>query len=68
MVYEKMYESNDTPDALPSDTVAATPEAAPPTDPNTTQIQVNVDFLRKTRVHICMPCHHSRACSQNSAS
>ncbi len=23
----------------------------------TTQIQVNVDYLRSTRVHICMPCY-----------
>jgi hypothetical protein len=25
--------------------------------PNQNQIQVNVDFLRTTRVHICMPCY-----------
>ena len=62
MVYEKMYDSNDIPDALPSESQTLPPEpeaapAAPAADPNTTQIQVNVDFLRKTRVHICMPCY-----------
>jgi len=25
--------------------------------PNQTQIQVNLDYLRTTRVHICMPCY-----------
>ena len=62
MVYEKMYDSNDIPDSLPSESQTLPPEpeaapAAPAADPNTTQIQVNVDFLRKTRVHICMPCY-----------
>jgi hypothetical protein len=27
------------------------------TQPGQTQIQVNIDFLRTTRVHICMPCY-----------
>jgi hypothetical protein len=26
-------------------------------DPNQQQIQVNIDYLRTTRVHICMPCY-----------
>ena len=25
--------------------------------PNQTQIQVNIDYLKTTRVHICMPCY-----------
>lgn len=30
----------------------------PPSDPNQQQnIQVNLDYLRTTRVHICMPCY-----------
>jgi len=38
----------------------AQPTTTPPTDPaNTNQqnIQVNLDYLRTTRVHICMPCY-----------
>jgi hypothetical protein len=36
------------------------PTTQAPTDPaqtNQQQIQVNVDYLRTTRVHICMPCY-----------
>ena len=30
---------------------------AQPAQPGQNQIQVNIDFLRTTRVHICMPCY-----------
>jgi hypothetical protein len=30
---------------------------AQPAQPGQQQIQVNIDFLRTTRVHICMPCY-----------
>jgi hypothetical protein len=33
-----------------------TPQA-PVAQPGQNQIQVNIDFLRTTRVHICMPCY-----------
>lgn len=32
--------------------------------PNQTQIQVNIDNLRKTRVHICMPCYGGQLTEQ----
>ena len=38
----------------------AQPTTTPPTNPaatNATNIQVNIDYLRTTRVHICMPCY-----------
>ena len=37
----------------------AQPTTTPPTDPaaGTQNIQVNLDYLRTTRVHICMPCY-----------
>ena len=37
----------------------ALPTTTPPssTDPNQVQIQVDLDYLRTTRVHICMPCY-----------
>ena len=38
----------------------AQPTTTPPTNPavtNGTNIQVNIDYLRTTRVHICMPCY-----------
>ena len=38
----------------------AQPTTTPPTNPaatNSTNIQVNIDYLRTTRVHICMPCY-----------
>jgi hypothetical protein len=38
-------------DAIPTTT---TPSAS---QPGQQQIQVNIDFLRTTRVHICMPCY-----------
>ena len=37
-------------------TPSATPTTEPPA-PQPGQIQVNVDYLRTTRVHICMPCY-----------
>ena len=33
------------------------PTTTPPSEPQEGQIQVNVDFLRTTRVHIAMPCY-----------
>jgi hypothetical protein len=52
------------PTTNPADTTAApttqTPTAAAaPVDqaPQAGQVQVNVDFLKTTRVHICMPCY-----------
>ena len=52
------------PNTQPADTTAApttqTPTAAAaPVDqaPQANQVQVNVDFLKTTRVHICMPCY-----------
>jgi hypothetical protein len=37
----------------------AQPTTTPPssTDPTQVQIQVDLDYLRTTRVHICMPCY-----------
>ena len=35
----------------------AQPSTTPPADPNQQNIQVNIDYLRTTRVHICMPCY-----------
>ena len=38
----------------------AQPTTTPPTNPmpgNAMNIQVNIDYLRTTRVHICMPCY-----------
>jgi hypothetical protein len=38
----------------------AQPTAVPPSDPAATSnstIQVNLDYLRTTKVHICMPCY-----------
>ena len=43
----------DTPDAVPT---PQTPQAAE-LQPGQQQIQVDVDYLRTTRVHICMPCY-----------
>jgi len=39
-------------DALPT---AQTPQAG--ANPGQQQIQVNIDYLKTTRVHICMPCY-----------
>jgi hypothetical protein len=33
------------------------PTTIPPNQPGQQQIQVNIDYLRTTRVHICMPCY-----------
>jgi len=35
----------------------ATPTAETPAAPQQGQVQVNIDFLKTTRVHICMPCY-----------
>jgi hypothetical protein len=35
----------------------AQPTTTAPTQPGQQQIQVNIDYLRTTRVHICMPCY-----------
>ena len=37
--------------------VATQAQPAQPAQPGQNQIQVNIDFLRTTRVHICMPCY-----------
>jgi hypothetical protein len=39
-------------DAQPTTTTPTNPAAT-----NATNIQVNIDYLRTTRVHICMPCY-----------
>ena len=39
-------------DAQPTTTAPTNPAAS-----NATNIQVNIDYLRTTRVHICMPCY-----------
>jgi hypothetical protein len=48
----------ETKDAVPTTQtpVVETP-AQQPAQPGQQQIQVNIDFLRTTRVHICMPCY-----------
>jgi hypothetical protein len=35
----------------------ATPTTETPAAPQAGQIQVNIDYLKTTRVHICMPCY-----------
>jgi len=35
----------------------ATPTTETPAAPQQGQVQVNIDFLKTTRVHICMPCY-----------
>jgi hypothetical protein len=45
----------------------STPTTQPPTDPATTNqqnIQVNIDYLRTTRVHLCMPCYGGQLTEQ----
>ena len=45
----------------------AVPTTVPPTDPvqtNQNNIQVNIDYLRTTRVHICMPCYGGQLTEQ----
>ncbi len=45
----------------------AQPTTTPPSDPAATQqqnIQVNLDYLRTTRVHICMPCYGGQLTEQ----
>ena len=37
--------------------LAVTEQAAPALQPGQQQIQVNIDYLKTTRVHICMPCY-----------
>jgi hypothetical protein len=43
----------ETKDAVPT---TQTPQA-PAAQPGQQQIQVNIDYLKTTRVHICMPCY-----------
>jgi hypothetical protein len=38
-------------------TIQAADAPPPPVQPGQTQIQVNIDYLKTTRVHICMPCY-----------
>jgi hypothetical protein len=40
----------------PSTEVAVKPQEVPQGQQQN-QIQVNIDYLRTTRVHICMPCY-----------
>jgi hypothetical protein len=45
----------------------AQPTTTPPSDPNATNqqnIQVNLDYLRTTRVHFCMPCYGGQLTEQ----
>jgi hypothetical protein len=35
----------------------ATPTAETPSAPQQGQVQINIDYLKTTRVHICMPCY-----------
>ena len=35
----------------------AVPTTETPAAPAQNQVQVNIDFLKTTRVHICMPCY-----------
>jgi hypothetical protein len=45
----------------------AQPTTTPPSDPNQTngqQIQVDLDYLRTTRVHFCMPCYGGQLTEQ----
>jgi hypothetical protein len=45
----------------------ATPTATPPSDPNAANqatVQVNLDYLRTTKVHICMPCYGGQLTEQ----
>ena len=37
--------------------LAVTEQPAPTPQPGQQQIQVNIDYLKTTRVHICMPCY-----------
>jgi len=37
--------------------LAVTEQPAPDPQPGQQQIQVNIDYLKTTRVHICMPCY-----------
>jgi len=50
-----MTQTGTTPPTLPQDTVVA-PQEVPEGQPQN-QIQVNLDYLRTTRVHIAMPCY-----------
>jgi hypothetical protein len=43
-------------DAVPTTQTPAADTQAP-AQPGQNQIQVNIDYLRTTRVHICMPCY-----------
>jgi len=50
---EKLQEIVEQQNAAP----AANPPATTPANPQQGQVQVNVDFLKTTRVHIAMPCY-----------
>jgi hypothetical protein len=51
-----MAENQDTTPTTPTTPTTQTPQA-PALQPGQQQIQVNVDYLKTTRVHICMPCY-----------
>jgi len=42
---------------LTAEEAQATPTTETPAAPQQGQIQVNIDYLKTTRVHICMPCY-----------
>jgi hypothetical protein len=46
-----------TPKLAAPTVVDPTPVPAAVADPTKTQIKVNVDYLKTTRIHICMPCY-----------
>jgi hypothetical protein len=50
-----MAENQQPAEQAPVQTTQTTAEQTP--QPGQQQIQVNIDFLRTTRVHICMPCY-----------
>jgi hypothetical protein len=45
------------PSTQPADITAATPTTQTPAVPQQGQVQINIDYLKTTRVHICMPCY-----------
>ena len=52
-----MAENKDAVPTTQTPVVATQAQAQQAPQPGQNQIQVNIDFLRTTRVHICMPCY-----------
>ena len=52
-----MAENKDAVPTTQSPVVETQTQAQQTAQPGQNQIQVNIDFLRTTRVHICMPCY-----------